>query len=328
MTLMFAASLVLMPLLVQEAHGTSPSGEAKAQAQVLLRRGTQHYRHAEITDALADFTAAYRIYPSPKLLFNIGQCSRDLGRPVEAIEAFDQFLAEAHDAPDGLVAEARRSVEELSTEVGKLLIECSVSGAEIKLDGKKIGAAPIKSLVRVTPGYHQLMAVREGTPLVMRDTYVLAGTLEVVALRPRAPADGARRSSGGIGKPPLIASSRQSGRNARADRGWLLGRTWTWVATGSAVVFAGGATAAALTMQSKFNALDASCGRSSGETYTGCKSSDFGALDTWKNTANVLWGLSAAAALTAGILFYVEGRGVEVSPTAGQVIGMTASMRY
>lgn len=160
-----------------------------------------------------------------------------------------------------------------------------------------------------------------------KTTYVLAGTLEAVALRPRAPADASSRTSSGIGKSPLMAV-RQSRQSVRDDSGWLLGRTWTWVAAGSAVLLAGGATVAGLTMQSKFNALDARCGRSSGQTYTGCKSSDFATLDSWKTTANVLWGLSAAAAVTAGVLFYVEGRGVEVSPTAGQVIGFNASMRY
>lgn len=324
---MFAASFVLMSLVGQSAPDPLPSSEARTQAQALLKQGTQHYRHAEITEALADFTTAYRLFPSPKLLFNIGQCSRDLGRPVEAIEAFDRFLAEAHDAPEKMVAEARRSVEELSTEVGKLLVDCSVSGAEVKLDGKKIGVAPIKRVVRVTPGHHQLIAVRDGTSLVMRDTYVTAGDLETVALRPRAPADASSGVSKRIDKVPLIAS-RQPGRNARDERGWLLGRKWTWVATGSAVLLAGGATAAGMTMQSKFNALDARCGRASGEPYVGCKSSDLAELDTWKTTANVLWGLSAAAALTAGVLFYVEGRGVEVSPTAGQVIGFNANMRF
>jgi hypothetical protein len=325
--MLFPASLVLISLMGQDASEPAPSTDAKAKAQVLLRRGTQHYRHAELTDALADFTTAYRIFPSPKLLFNIGQCNRDLGRPVDAIEAFDQFIAEAHDAPERMLAEAGRSVEELSTELGRLLIDCAVPGAEIKLDGKKIGVAPIKRVVRVTPGHHQMIAVRDGTSLVMRDVYVMAGTLEAVPMRPHVSADAPSRVSKGVGKPPLIAS-RQSGRSTRDDKGWLLGRTWTWVATGSAVLLAGGATVAGLTMQSKFNALDARCGRASGETNVGCKSSDFATLDTWKTTANVLWGLSAAAALTGGVLFYVEGRGVSVSPAAGQVIGFNASMRY
>ncbi|HEX7505630.1 MAG TPA: tetratricopeptide repeat protein [Polyangia bacterium] len=326
---MFVASIALLSLLGQEAHMASQSGEAKAKAkaQVLLKQGAQHYRRAEFADALTEFQAAYGIFPSPKLLLNIGQCSHELGRPVEALQAFERFLAEAHDAPERVLAEARQSVEELSTQVGKLQIECPLSGAEIKLDGKQIGVAPIKDSVRVTAGRHQLLALHEGMSPATATTYVLAGTVETVVLRPRAMAEESRRQRASLRDAFLIGTG-VSNATGPEDRGWLMGRTWTWVATGSAVLFAGGATAAGLVMRSKFNAVDHSCGRSSGESYTGCKSSDLATIDTWKNTANVLWGLSAAAALTAGVLFYVEGRGVEVSPTVGPVLGLAASMRY
>jgi tetratricopeptide (TPR) repeat protein len=325
---MFAASVALLSLLGQAAHLASQPSEAKvkAKAQVLLKQGAQHYRRAEFADALAEFQAAYRAFPSPKLLLNIGQCSRELGRPVEAIEAFEQFLAESHDAPERVVAEAKQSVEELATEVGKLRIECSWSGAEIELDGKKIGVAPLTDSIRVAAGRHEVLATHGDRLGVATSTYVLAGTVETVVLRPRALADAPRRTRGSIGN-PLIAS-RASDATTPYERGWLMGRTWTWVATGSAVVFAGGATAAGLMMHSKFKALDQSCGRSSGENYAGCKSSDLSAIDTWKNTANVLWGLSAATALTAAALFYVEGRQVAVSPLTGQMMGLAASMRY
>jgi hypothetical protein len=323
----FAAAMALVFLLGQEAHSTSLSSESKTKAQLLLKQGAQHYRHAEFADALSDFQAAYGIFPSPKLLLNIGQCSRELGRPVEAIDAFERFLTEAHAPPAHVAAEARQSVTELSTEVGKVRIECPLSGAEIKLDGKKIGVAPLKDAVRVTAGRHQLMAVQEGTSSATATTDVLAGTVETVVLRPRLLTDAPSRLRGPVGRAPLMAS-RTSRVKTPDDAGWLMGRTWTWVATGSAVVLAGGAVAAGVVMRSKFDALDQSCGRSSGESYAGCKPSDLGAIDTWKNTANVLWGLSAAAAVTAGVLFYVEGREVVVSPAPGQGMGLTASMRY
>jgi hypothetical protein len=100
------------------------------------------------------------------------------------------------------------------------------------------------------------------------------------------------------------------------------------VAAGSTVVFAGGATIAGLMMQSKFDELRSSCGNAAGANYTGCKSNDFSALDSRKNTANVFWGLTAAAAVTAGVLFYLEGRPVSVAPMAGEATGLLANLRY
>ena len=324
---MFAASITLLTLLGQDGHLPSESGEAKAKARVLLKQGAQHYQRAEFADALANFQSAYEIFRSPKLLLNIGQCSRELGRPVEAIVAFEQFLTEAHGAPERAVAEAKVSVEELSTQVGKLLIECPIVGAEIKLDGKKIGVAPLKDLVRATVGRHQLLAVYENAQPIMKNAYVTAGAVETVVLRSKTIGDavGSTRGSNGAGTRIALRSSKHT---TPVDDGWLLGRTWTWVAAGSAVVLAGGAAAAGLEMRSKFAALDQTCGRAAGVNYPGCKSGDLGALNAWKTTANVLWGLSAAAALTAGVVFYVEGRGLEVAPTVGTEIGFVASMRY
>jgi hypothetical protein len=243
------------------------------------------------------------------------------------MDAFERFLAEAHDPPQLLVAEARQSVSELSTELATLRVECALSGAKITLDGKELGVAPLKNPVRVTAGRHQLIAIYEGVPAATTNTDVLAGTVETVALRPRGLARAPSRLRGPVGTESLL-SSRVSGASPPEDAGWLMGRSWTWVATGSAAVFAGGAVAAGMMMRSKFDALDQSCGRSSGQDYSGCKPSDLGAIDTWKNTANVLWGLSAAAALTAGVHFSVEGRNLVVTPVAGQELGLTASMRY
>ena len=45
-------------------------------------------------------------------------------------------------------------------------------------------------------------------------------------------------------------------------------------------------------------------------------------------TANVLWGLAGAAAVTTGILFFVEGRRVAVAPMAGGATGMLARVEF
>jgi hypothetical protein len=80
-------------------------------------------------------------------------------------------------------------------------------------------------------------------------------------------------------------------------------------------------------MQSKFDDLRSSCGRLS-TTRTGCSQGDIDSVTSLKNTANIFWGLTAAAAVTAGALFYFEGRQVTVAPLAGEVTGMLAEVRY
>jgi len=42
----------------------------------------------------------------------------------------------------------------------------------------------------------------------------------------------------------------------------------------------------------------------------------------------VFWDLTAAAAVTTGVVFYFEGRPVTVAPVAGGATGFIAAVRY
>ena len=336
---MLAASFVVIATFAQAAPplpgaaraGPQPiSAAAKAGAQSLLKEGAEFYQQGAFADAVEKFDQAYAIFPSPKLLFNIGQASRELGRPVESVEAFDRFLVQAPDSPPELIAEAKRSVEELSRKIGKLLIDCSVSGAEISVDGRRVGLAPLEDLFRVTPGSHQVTATHPGTMPAIETVIVAAGTVQTLVMRPRALVEAATLIPAEPAPPlPSHAFDLQSPpAEATVDHGWWLGRQWTWVAAGSAVVFTGVAAVAGWSMQSRFDDLKQTCGKGAGANATGCTSSDFSALDARKLTANVFWGLSAAAAVTAGVLFFVEGRPVAVAPMAGGTTGLFAKTEF
>ena len=51
-------------------------------------------------------------------------------------------------------------------------------------------------------------------------------------------------------------------------------------------------------------------------------------VNTRQTIANVFWGLTAAAAVTTGVVFYFEGRPVTVAPVAGGATGFIAAVRY
>ena len=326
---MNAISLVLLSLLAQAgAQTTDP--ESKAKAQVLLKDGAQSYRQGAFADALEKFDQAYAIFPSPKLLINIGQANRELGRPVEAVDAFEKFLSLSSDASPDLIAEAKRSVNELAPKVGKLLIDCTLSGAEITVDGKKVGQTPLVDLVRVSPGSHQVTATHPSSIPVVQTVDVAAGTVQTLSIRPRSIADAAvvTQVPSSPSSPTLDLQAARPPSQAGDDTGWWLGRKWTWVAAGSTVVFVGIAAIAGSSMQSKFDDLKKTCGTAAGANWTGCSSSDTSSLDIRKNIANVAWGLSAAAAAVTGVLFFVEGHSVTVAPMAGNTTGFLANMRY
>jgi hypothetical protein len=103
---------------------------------------------------------------------------------------------------------------------------------------------------------------------------------------------------------------------------------WTWIAAGAAGALALGALVVGLNAQAKFDELEDLCA-------PGCPQSDTDSVKTRALASDVLWGTAAAAAVTAGILYFVEGRSkkkernVMVAPMiGGGRLGLGASMRY
>jgi hypothetical protein len=307
-------------LLAILAQASAPTGDplAKAQAQTLLGQGTKLYQQGDVAGALEKFNAAYAAYPSPKLMFNIAQANRDLGRPVEAIEAFEKFLAGAADASSETVADVRKSVAELQRKLGRIQIDCETAGAEVSVDGKSVGVAPLPELVWATPGRHQVAAKHASAAPAIEDADVTAGSVSTVTIQLRPLASLAATA-------PKAAPNfdvRATAPSSEANEGWWLGRKWTWVAAGSTVLLAAGAITAGVLMQSKFDSLRSSCGAGN-LARPGCSQSDINSVSSRQTIANVFWGLAGAAAVTTGVLFYFEGRPVTMAPVAG---GMTGAM--
>ena len=181
---MCTSALVLLSLLAQISPPVA-NPQAKARAQVLLTEGSALYEKGDYAAALEKFNAAYAAYPSPKLMFNIGQADRDLSRPVEALEAFEKFLASNTGASPETIADASKSVAELREKLGRIRIDCDTPGAEVNVDGKSVGLTPLPDLVWATPGRHHITASHENTIPALENVDVTAGSVGTVTLRLR-----------------------------------------------------------------------------------------------------------------------------------------------
>jgi hypothetical protein len=205
-------------------------------------------------------------------------------------------------------------------------------GAEVNLDGKSVGVIPLPNLVWATPGRHQITASHPSATPVLEYVDVTAGSVGTVTLRLRPlaiPVAAEPVPEPEMASPPESPNLDLGASPAPSDtsRGWWLGRKWTWVAAGSTVLLAAGAITAGLAMQSRFDSLDKSCGGGD-PSGPGCSESDISSVRSREITANVFWGLAGAAAVTTGVLFYLEGRAVSVSPVAGSTTGFIAAVRY
>jgi len=154
-----------------------PKEARRQDAKRYLDQAVAAYERGDHLAALADFQRAYALYPTPNLRFNIAQVLIDLGRDVEAIEAYESFLAEERTASADARATAKDKVAEIQRRIGRLAVRCTAPSGEIAVDGKVIGTSPIERTLRLPPGEHQVTAQREQSLPFVAPVIVKAGEL-------------------------------------------------------------------------------------------------------------------------------------------------------
>src|SRR3954465_10932602 len=82
----------------RQSSATEMTAEDKAKAARLFDEGKKHFKLGEFQDALQSFKSAYRAAPVPTILFNIGQCYRQLNDRENAINLYRSYLSEVPDA--------------------------------------------------------------------------------------------------------------------------------------------------------------------------------------------------------------------------------------
>jgi len=106
------AALLLWISPARSALGAEPD---KAAAMAHYEAGTRLYDIHEYDAALKEYKAGYLTRPDPSFLYNIGQCYKRLGMPVQAREFFREYLKKAA-RDDRNRAQAGARLRELETE--------------------------------------------------------------------------------------------------------------------------------------------------------------------------------------------------------------------
>lgn len=91
--------------------------EAREAAKQHSRAGSIHYNLSHYEQAIEEYTQAYRLYPLPELLFNLGQCHRGLGDHASAITLYRNYLRQKPNAPNRwivkqLIAESQEALDQ------------------------------------------------------------------------------------------------------------------------------------------------------------------------------------------------------------------------
>lgn len=161
---------------------TASDAKKKTAATKLLAEGNALSNEGDYVEALEKFSAAYDVYPSPKLLLNMGTMLRQLGRNVEAAAVYEQYLKDP-DADPQQVELLTRTLDEIDSILAHLRITVSPLDAAVSLDGKPMAVSVTGTDVRVEAGTHKIAAEKKGFPPALVTVVLKRGERHVASLK-------------------------------------------------------------------------------------------------------------------------------------------------
>jgi hypothetical protein len=155
------------------------------KARELFAEGVKAYKQSRWADAHASFLAAWALSKHYSIAGNLADCELKLGLHRDAAEHFARYVREMgkdststpQEQKDG---EARYA--QARAKVGQADVQVSVPGAEVYVDGKLIGKAPLEDPVFLDPGSHVIEARSEEYPAARVSIEAKAGVAQPVTL--------------------------------------------------------------------------------------------------------------------------------------------------
>jgi TolA-binding protein len=282
-------------------EGMSPEDPRAAQhARERFQAGMEHFEAHRYREAIHEFELAASLVPSADIWFNIARAYDELRDFEPAIEYYRRYLRDRVDPPDrqrveqhitdleARLEEMRQQRQDAPT-TGTLRIRVNLEGAAVSIDDREVGQSPIAAPLSLSPGPHEVSVEKEGL-IPFRSTVNVQAGLDTTAYADLQPAT-----------------------QYRAVHGT---RIFTWIAGGLAVVSGGFAIGYAVAAQSEKS------GWADPENPT------MGELDSARSLAlnsDIFLGVAIGLAVTAVVLYFIEGRAVATERVAG---GDVATLRF
>jgi hypothetical protein len=212
---------------------STTAGAQTLDVNALVHQGVELRRSRRDLEALEVFQQAWEASHAPRVMAQIGFAELALGRWVDA----EAHLIEAHSAAtDPWIAEHRDLLEDAMRDVGQhvgsLDVHGNVAGAEVRVEGRRVGALPFARPVRVAAGTTTLEVGAPGYLPVRRSIVVTPTSLtrETVTLL-------AVDAAFGTPPPPPLDVVNPPGA-APSDSGSTM-RALGWTAAGGALLGVG-----------------------------------------------------------------------------------------
>ncbi|WP_129573115.1 MULTISPECIES: PEGA domain-containing protein [Sorangium] len=140
------------------------------------------YSDGKYVEAEAELQSAWELNPTFDVAYNLGNTKYQLKKHGEAAQYLSHALRHwpLMKAAAKLKTTAEKRLAESRAQVGALAVTAGAPGAEVLIDGKAVGKAPLEGEVFVEPGEHRVEARLEGyAPASQTVKVAKGGTAEV-----------------------------------------------------------------------------------------------------------------------------------------------------
>lgn len=137
--------------------------DAREQSRTAFRKGVTAAKENNYVGARDAFAEAYRLFPHPSILLNLGIARGKSGQLVDAEQDLMKFLADDGGASQDEIRSARQMLSDVRDKLGTLSLQVKTAGAKASLDGKPIALVSGQvTPVRAAAGQHKLLVEAEG----------------------------------------------------------------------------------------------------------------------------------------------------------------------
>ncbi|MGK3965765.1 PEGA domain-containing protein [Sorangium sp. So ce118] len=157
----------------------APSDAMSDKARKLYLEGVTAAEKERWADAYASFVAAWALQKHYTIAGGMGTCELMLHRYRDAAEHLAIYVREIEKDATTTAEERAAAVEtyaQARAKVGAVLVSVNVQGADVLVDGARVGTAPLADPVFLEPGAHTITVQREGYVPLEKRVEVAAGS--------------------------------------------------------------------------------------------------------------------------------------------------------
>jgi len=145
------------------AAPTAAPATTKDEAKQRYLKGVELFEEGDYQAALIEFKRSYELVPKHEVLYNIGQVHFQLQDYASALKALERYLQEGdRKIPAARRSDVERDLEKLRSRVATLVVKTNLPGADVLVDGVKVGTTPLREPLLLSSGKRRIEATKQG----------------------------------------------------------------------------------------------------------------------------------------------------------------------